>query len=866
MAAEQREEFLRDAMQDEENVDDEDRGVVKHVLEQFFPTKNDLVKVENTEDNDNDSDTDVGTEADSQVDRTESVASDRSSNKAPEHEEKSPSKTKREEADRSPQDISKNRDTPTPTDSTQSPKVNDSRRPSSRHADGKNHSRKGSSISNVSNATRTSDCHTHTRIYIYLYIYIYMYMSTYYIYISTTREIQVEEKVRRWRSNGNALAMLKKVEEWDFDVFGLGQLCGKFVMAVVFCTLCERRKLVEELSLNVTHICNFFEQITESYRDNPYHNHLHGVDVLVNCNYFMHAHVFEGLNNLDVLACLVSAACHDVAHPGNNNAFEIAIESDIAVKYNDESVLENMHAAKTWEIMKKPGCNILEGISLSIIIHYKIYKYMCICIYSMLKSQKQTTIKGRSKTERKRFRQLLIQSILATDMSRHKDQMTALTKLIDELHQKGGYLEKWALDVVESDPVGMDRLKEEKTEPATATATATTTEAPGVFDKKAELAGIVVPLAVHTGDLSNPTKTLRIYRQWANRVMDEFYAQGDAEKKLGISVTSAFDRTQTTLPASQTGFINHVIKPWFDLWGELLPEKREGVMFNNNVKLNLEYMKKELERAKKEKETEAQRALESTNDTNSPVISVATTPSASIAPTNEKRSDDKSNGAKEGFLRTAKKAHTTRNVLAANSNSNLKVLGGRQRNRSLKSFADDSNVDGGKGGGGGRHSRNPRSEMKLGKPRDSRSHSILAASAQDIKNAQFEKHLWAMQELATIENEEMDNDFDMFGQDEDPVGNPKLNGPGVMKKSTTQNQLRANDQHNHSPSDVGKYLLLFVVPLTTPTYSIGINLPNLSKSSSDNRPFHRKVRTAAPDSPLPSINENANNNLQNVDV
>ena len=44
-------------------------------------------------------------------------------------------------------------------------------------------------------------------------------------------------------------------------------------------------------------------------------------------------------------AVLFAAAAHDVAHPGTSNRFQIMAKSQVALCYNDRSVLENFHAA-----------------------------------------------------------------------------------------------------------------------------------------------------------------------------------------------------------------------------------------------------------------------------------------------------------------------------------------------------------------------------------------------------------------------------------------------------------------------------------------------------------------------------------------
>jgi cAMP-specific phosphodiesterase 4 len=49
---------------------------------------------------------------------------------------------------------------------------------------------------------------------------------------------------------------------------------------------------------------------------------------------------------------IIASAVHDVDHPGNNNPFEVATQSRLAILYNDKSVLENHHIATTFMITK----------------------------------------------------------------------------------------------------------------------------------------------------------------------------------------------------------------------------------------------------------------------------------------------------------------------------------------------------------------------------------------------------------------------------------------------------------------------------------------------------------------------------------
>ena len=48
---------------------------------------------------------------------------------------------------------------------------------------------------------------------------------------------------------------------------------------------------------------------------------------------------------------IIAPACHDVGHPGLNNVYMINTGHKHAITYNDRSVLENYHAALTFQLM-----------------------------------------------------------------------------------------------------------------------------------------------------------------------------------------------------------------------------------------------------------------------------------------------------------------------------------------------------------------------------------------------------------------------------------------------------------------------------------------------------------------------------------
>ena len=56
---------------------------------------------------------------------------------------------------------------------------------------------------------------------------------------------------------------------------------------------------------------------------------------------------------------------------------------------------------------------------------------------------------------------------------------------------------------------------------------------------------------VHCADLSNPTKSLELYRQWTDRIMEEFFHQGDRERERGMEISPMCDKHTASVEKSQ---------------------------------------------------------------------------------------------------------------------------------------------------------------------------------------------------------------------------------------------------------------------------------------------------------------------------
>ena len=63
------------------------------------------------------------------------------------------------------------------------------------------------------------------------------------------------------------------------------------------------------------------------------------------------------------MSAIFAAAIHDVDHPGLTNQFLINTSSELALMYNDESVLENHHLAVAFKLLQNPDCDIFINLT-----------------------------------------------------------------------------------------------------------------------------------------------------------------------------------------------------------------------------------------------------------------------------------------------------------------------------------------------------------------------------------------------------------------------------------------------------------------------------------------------------------------------
>jgi len=119
-------------------------------------------------------------------------------------------------------------------------------------------------------------------------------------------------------------------------------------------------------------LSSWMEAIARMYNIVPYHSWRHAYDVLQWC--YMYVTMGKAglyLHSRDILSLYIAALAHDVAHPGVTNNFLISTRNDLALRYNDISPLENMHAHVCFITMRRKGHNFLESLSSESALHVR---------------------------------------------------------------------------------------------------------------------------------------------------------------------------------------------------------------------------------------------------------------------------------------------------------------------------------------------------------------------------------------------------------------------------------------------------------------------------------------------------------------
>ncbi|XP_064466301.1 dual specificity calcium/calmodulin-dependent 3',5'-cyclic nucleotide phosphodiesterase 1A-like isoform X10 [Ornithodoros turicata] len=309
--------------------------------------------------------------------------------------------------------------------------------------------------------------------------------------------IMVDRIYRRMSSSAlmqipsHVAQILKHADEWCFDVFKMNEIANGQVLRYLAYDLLNRYGIIHKFKISSGILENFLSLVEQGYckYKNPYHNNMHAADVTQTVHYMLcEAGVANWLTDLEVFATVFAAVIHDYEHTGTTNNFHVMSRSETALIYNDRSVLENHHISAAFRLLAEDDHNILANLS---------------------------------KEEYKDFRLLVIEMVLATDMTSHFQQVKTMKTALSH-HD-----------------ISLDKPK-------------------------------ALSLLLHCCDISHPCKEWRLHHRWTYLLMEEFFQQGDKEKELGLPYSPLCDRNTTLIAESQIGFIDFILYPTMDVCGDLL--------------------------------------------------------------------------------------------------------------------------------------------------------------------------------------------------------------------------------------------------------------------------------------------------------
>ena len=176
--------------------------------------------------------------------------------------------------------------------------------------------------------------------------------------------------------------LLNNIETEDFNIFELDKKIGpENTLSLIAYYIFNRYGFCSMINYNKYE--SWCRKITQGYnRSNPYHTDLHAADITQTCLvYFKIGKVNEiiKLPNISKCALFISCICHDYKHPGVNNNYLKDTKNILAIKYNDISILENMHISEAFKlIMENEKCDLFS--EMDDVNYKKMRKEMISCV------------------------------------------------------------------------------------------------------------------------------------------------------------------------------------------------------------------------------------------------------------------------------------------------------------------------------------------------------------------------------------------------------------------------------------------------------------------------------------------------------
>lgn len=167
------------------------------------------------------------------------------------------------------------------------------------------------------------------------------------------------------------------------------------------------------------------------------------------------------------------------------------------------------------------------------------------------------------------LRASMVKMILATDMIFHYNLQDELSTLIESTH-----FSQWSDSESSDGSEGHSHPHSHQHEitinlPPSPT-TPTSPGLPVVLD--AQQRQVFCNVLLHAADISNTVRPWPLCKRWSDLVVQEFWRQGEVEKREGLPISPGMDRSDSKQSQISLKFGDFVIKPYFATFAQFLPE------------------------------------------------------------------------------------------------------------------------------------------------------------------------------------------------------------------------------------------------------------------------------------------------------
>ncbi|KAL6762819.1 hypothetical protein V8C86DRAFT_550956 [Haematococcus lacustris] len=321
---------------------------------------------------------------------------------------------------------------------------------------------------------------------------------------------------------------LSSANSWAFDAFQLTSATAGRPLSVLAYWLLHQSGLAAWAHLDHTKLARWLCRIEDGYCANPYHNRSHAADVVQT----MHMLLTRGglmpgyADHLTQLAAYLAAVCHDYQHIGRTNDWLVETQDELALRYNDRSPMENHHLAGAFNLLKHPDMNFLQAMP---------------------------------KATYDRLRKLMIELVLGTDMKQHFSIIGQFTAL----HRPGGDGQAAGKTAIPSHVRAPQQARSSNSSAASFAKDSSQDINASLQPVSDQDKLLSLQMALKCSDLGHLAAPLPVHLAWVSRLEAEFFAQGDAERAQGLTISPLCDRTKQGITKSQVGFFDFVALPLF---------------------------------------------------------------------------------------------------------------------------------------------------------------------------------------------------------------------------------------------------------------------------------------------------------------